>query len=226
MCPGTYARRVSILRVGLTGGIACGKSVVATRLGELGALIIDADVLAREVVAPGTPGLAAIVRRFGSGIIADDGSLDRARLGEVVFADDQARADLNAIVHPAVRARARHEAATAPDGSVVVLVIPLLVETGQQDDFDILVVVDVPVETQLARLIARSHLTRQQAQARIDAQANRQQRLAVADVVIDNSGPLAATMHQVEQLWHTLVMLRPQTPLREQGGLGSSGGWA
>ncbi|MFZ1412362.1 MAG: dephospho-CoA kinase, partial [Micropruina sp.] len=135
-----------MLRVGLTGGIASGKSAVAARLAEHGALVIDADVLAREAVQPGSPGLAAIARRFGASVLLGDGSLDRSRLAEVIFGDAVARADLNAIVHPAVRALAQSREGAAPAEAIVVHVIPLLVETGQQDAFDVLVVVDVDPE--------------------------------------------------------------------------------
>ncbi len=201
--------RADVLLVGLTGGIASGKSAVADRLAELGAVVIDADVLAREVVAPGTPGLEAIVRRFGTGILrpADAGGaseLDRAALGAVVFADPDARRDLEAIVHPAVRARAVELTRAAPPGAVVVQVIPLLVETGQQGSFDVVVVVDVDPETQLRRLIARSGLSDDQARARIAAQATREQRLAAAGEVIDNTGSPAALRAAVDLLWHRL----------------------
>lgn len=199
-----------VLLVGLTGGIASGKSAVADRLAERGAVVIDADVLAREVVAPGTPGLAAVVRRFGAGVLRGvDGDspaeLDRAALGAIVFADPEARRDLEAIVHPAVRARASELTGAAESGSVVVQVIPLLVETGQQDAFDVVVVVDVDPGVQLERLIARNGLTREQALARINAQAGRQQRLAIADEVIDNNGDLAALRAATDLLWRRLV---------------------
>ena len=142
-----------VIRVGLTGGIASGKSLVAAELARLGAVVIDADVLAREVVEPGTPGLAAVVQRFG-GEVLDGDRLDRARLGAIVFADPEARRDLEQIIHPAVRARAAELERAAPPDAVVVHVIPLLVETGQQDDFDRVVVVDADPDTQLARLHA------------------------------------------------------------------------
>ena len=144
-----------MLRVGLTGGIASGKSVVADELGARGAVIIDADVLAREVVEPGTPGLAAIVERFGDDVLLD-GRLDRKALGDIVFADESARRDLEAIVHPAVRRRAAELEAIAPDDAVVVHVIPLLVETGQQDAFDVCLVVDGPSDATRAAAKSRS----------------------------------------------------------------------
>jgi dephospho-CoA kinase len=189
-----------VVRVGLTGGIGSGKSTVADALAARGALIIDADVLAREVVAPGTPGLEQVRRRFGDGVVGPDG-LDRAAMGRLVFADPEARRDLEAIIHPAVRARAAELAAQAPPGAVVVQVIPLLVETGQQDAFDLVVVVDVDHETQVARLLARNGYSRAVAESRIAAQVGRAERLAAADLVIDNSGPLTSLDEQIDDLW-------------------------
>lgn len=189
------------LHVGLTGGIASGKSAVAELLAGHGAMIIDSDLLARQVVEPGTPGLAAVVARFGPGVLAPDGSLDRPALGRIVFADPCARADLEAIVHPAVRSRAAELAAAALPGSVVVQVIPLLVETGQADDFDRVVVVDVDPAVQLARLRSRDGFSAAEAQARVAAQASRQGRLAAADDVIDNSGTPAELAEAVDRLW-------------------------
>ncbi len=191
-------------RVGLTGGIGSGKSAVADLLAERGAVIIDADVLAREAVAPGTPALAAIAVRFGGGVIAADGTLDRPALGRLVFEDETARQALNAIVHPRVRALADAIEATVPPGAVVVHVIPLLVETGQEASFDLLVVVDCPVAVQVARLVERRGLSVAEAQARISAQATREERLAVADVVLDNSGTAEALAGQVDGLWRRL----------------------
>lgn len=189
------------LRVGLTGGIASGKSAVADALAAHGAILIDSDVLAREVVEPGTPGLAAIVERFGAGVLAADGTLDRAELGQIIFGDDAARADLNQIIHPAVRARRAEIFETAPDGAVVVAVIPLLVETGIADQFDQVVAVDLPEDLQLERLMARNGYDRDEALARVRSQASRAERLAVADHVIDNSGTPAQTRAQVDRLW-------------------------
>lgn len=185
----------------MTGGIASGKSFVADALTELGAVVIDADVLARDVVEPGTDGLAAVVHRFGPGVLRADGSLDRAGLGSIIFGDDAARADLNAIVHPRVRARAAELEAAAPSGVVVVHVIPLLVETGQADSFDGVLVVDVPPALQLDRLADRDGLTVDQAEARLRAQATREQRLAAATWVVDNSGTRGDTLRQVKELW-------------------------
>ena len=192
-------------RIALTGGIASGKSFVADELERLGAVIIDSDVLARVVVEPGTPGLRKIRERFGASILREDGTLDRAALGELVFADDAAREDLNAIVHPLVRDEAEQRTAQAPEGAVVIQVIPLLVETGLHESFDGVIVVDVPTETQVRRLMHRNDFDLTAARARVRAQASRQERLAVADWVIDNSADQAATVRQVEELWPQLV---------------------
>ena len=187
--------------VGLTGGIGSGKSLVAELLAARGATIIDADVLARLAVAPGTPGLASVVARFGQGVVRPDGSLDRAALGRVVFGDPEARRDLEAIIHPAVRARAAALTAAAPAGAVVVQVIPLLVETGQQDAFDKVVVVDVDPDVQLSRITARDGLTEAEARARLRAQATREARLAAADVVLQNNGTPEDLAAAVDRLW-------------------------
>ncbi|WP_026256835.1 dephospho-CoA kinase [Actinopolymorpha alba] len=197
-----------MLRVGLTGGIGSGKSEVARRLASYGAVLIDSDVLAREVVAPGTEGMAAVVEAFGDAVVAADGSLDRAALGRQVFADPAARRRLEAIVHPRVRARAAEiEAAAAADDprAVVVHDIPLLVETGRADSFDVVVVVDLPEDLQVERLTKLRRMTPEDARARIAAQAPRERRLAAADVVIDNAGDLAALTGQVRALWRRLA---------------------
>jgi dephospho-CoA kinase len=192
-----------VFRVGLTGGIASGKSTVADELARRGALVIDADRLAREVVDPGTPELAKVAERFPDTVV--DGRLDRAKLAAVVFVNPQARRDLERIIHPAVRKRAAELEQSAPPGSVVVHVIPLLVETGQESDFDLCVVVDVDHETQLSRLLARDGMTRAEAEARIGAQATREQRLAAADVVIDNSGSVTQLREQIDDVWSVLL---------------------
>ena len=193
-----------MVRVGLTGGIASGKSLVAAELAERGAIIIDADLLAREVVKPGTPALAAIVERFGSEVL-NDGRLNRSRLAEIVFADPLARRDLERIVHPAVRARAVELERAADAAAVVVHVIPLLVETGQQQNFDFVVTVDVDQETQVQRLIARNRFSRAEAESRIAAQATREERRAAADVVLDNTGSVAQLREQIAALWTVLT---------------------
>lgn len=193
-----------MLKIGLTGGIGSGKSTVATLLAERGAVVVDADRLAREVVAPGTPGLAAIVEEFGSDVLAEDGALDRAALASVVFADPAARARLDAIVHPRVRARAAELAAAAPPGSVVVQDVPLLVETGQAGSFDLVLVVETDPETRVARLVDRG-LSAADARARIASQATDEERRAVADVVLHNDGAPAALAEQVQRFWSERV---------------------
>jgi dephospho-CoA kinase len=193
-----------MLRVGLTGGIASGKTTVANELARHGAVIIDADELAREVVEPGTPGFAAVVRRFGEGVLRDE-RLDRAALARIVFADPQARRDLENVIHPEVRRRAAERERALPHTAVVVHVIPLLVETGKESDFDLCVVVDVDRQTQLARLMARGPMSREEAESRIAAQATREQRLAAADIVIPNVGTLTDLTEQVDDLWSDLI---------------------
>jgi dephospho-CoA kinase len=197
------------VRVGLTGGIASGKTAVSNRLRDLGAYVIDADVLARDVVQRGQPALAALVERFGGDILTAAGSLDRAKLAGVVFADKDARRDAESIIHPAVRRRAAELEAVAPAGAVVVHVIPLLVETGQADDFDVVVVVDVAPEVQISRLRARNGLDEAAARARLAAQATRAERLDVADVIIDNSGDLQDLHNAVDKAWRR-ISNRPQ----------------
>ena len=193
-----------MLRVALTGGIGSGKSLVAAELAARGAVIIDADVLAREVVEPGTPALAAIIDKFGPQIMRD-GKLDRSQLGTIVFADPDARRDLERIVHPAVRARAAELELAADPDAVVVHVIPLLVETGQQEDFDVVVTIDVDHETQIQRLIARNGFSRAEAAARVDAQASSEERRTAADVVVDNNGNLDDLREQIAALWGVLT---------------------
>lgn len=176
------------MRVGLTGGVASGKSTVAGMLADLGAVVIDADLLAREVVGVGTEGLAEIRETFGPGVLSADGELDRPAMGTLVFDDEAARRTLEAIIHPRVRERAAQLEATAGDGAVVVHDIPLLAETGQADRFDAVLVVDVPTEVQIDRMVDLRGMTREEAQARVNAQATREQRLAIATYVIDNTG--------------------------------------
>jgi dephospho-CoA kinase len=192
-----------MVRVGLTGGIASGKSLVAAELAARGAIIIDADVLARDVVEPGTPALAAIVDRFGAPVLSE-GGLDRARLAQIVFADPLARRDLERIVHPAVRTRAAELERAAGDAAIVVHVIPLLVETGQQEDFDFVVTVDVDHETQIKRLMARNGYSRAEAESRIAAQASREERVNAADVVLRNAGSVTQLREQIDALWAEL----------------------
>lgn len=192
------------LRVGLTGGIGAGKSEVARRLAAYGAVVVDADAVAREVVAPGTPGLAAVAGAFGPGVLLPDGSLDRERLGEIVFADDQRRRRLNAIIHPKVEARMAELDRAAGAAAIVVHDVPLIAENGLADSFDVVVVVDAPQPVQLERMVRNRGMPREQAQARIAAQATREQRLAIAGIVIDNSGSLTELDRQVGELWSEL----------------------
>jgi dephospho-CoA kinase len=192
------------VKAGLTGGIASGKSEVSRRLADLGAVLIDADAVAREVVEPGTPGLAAIVGAFGAGVLSPDGSLDRPRLGEMVFSDGALREKLNAIVHPLVSERMLEKERSAPPGSVLVHDVPLLTENGLAGLYDVVIVVDVPAATQLDRLVRLRGMPPDQAQARLSAQASREERLAIADIVIDNSGSLADLDRQVAGLWAEL----------------------
>lgn len=189
----------------LTGGIASGKSEVARLLGSFGAHVIDADALAREAVAPGTPGLAEVVSEFGSDVLRPDGSLDRARLGAIVFGDTGRLKALNAIVHPYVAARRADLATAAPPDAVLVYDVPLLVENDLAGSYDVVVVVDVSGETQLRRLVDGRGMTEDEARARMAAQVSREERLAVADVVIDNDGDLATLAEQVRSLWQRLV---------------------
>ncbi|MGW1637422.1 dephospho-CoA kinase [Streptomyces lavendulae] len=194
-----------MLKVGLTGGIGAGKSEVSRLLAGYGAVVVDADRIAREVVEPGTPGLAAVVRAFGDSVLTADGSLDRPALGAVVFADQERLRTLNAIVHPLVGARsAELERAAGPD-AIVVHDVPLLAENGLAPLYDLVVVVDAAPATQLARLTALRGMTEDEARARMAAQATRKQRLAVATLVIDNDGPLEALEPQVRAVWKELV---------------------
>jgi len=197
-----------VLRAGLTGGIGAGKSAVATRLATHGAVVLDADKAAREVVEPGTPGLARIVEAFGPDVLREDGTLNRPKLGEIVFADDTRRQVLNGIVHPLVHERMREAEATAlaegGEGVVLVHDVPLLAEGGRGGQFDVVIVVDVPPEMQVERLVRDRGMTAEQAAARMSAQATREQRLAIADIVIDNSGTLADLDQRVAQVWNDL----------------------
>ncbi|AXE25931.1 dephospho-CoA kinase [Streptomyces globosus] len=194
-----------MLRVGLTGGIGAGKSEVSRLLAGYGAVVVDADRIAREVVEPGTPGLAAVVEAFGASVLAPDGTLDRPGLGAVVFADPEKLKVLNGIVHPLVRARSAELEAAAGPGAIVVHDVPLLTENGLAPLYDLVVVVDVAPQTQLARLTALRGMAEDEARARMAAQATREQRLAVATLVIDNDGPLEALEPQVRKVWEELT---------------------
>jgi dephospho-CoA kinase len=191
---------------------------VSRRLAAHGAVIIDADVAARSVVAPGTPGLARVAEAFGAEVLGPDGALDRERLGAIVFRDPAARATLNAIVHPLVgewmRAAERAAVDAARGDVVIVHDVPLLAENRRAADFDLVIVVDVPPDLQLERLVSQRGMTPEQARARMAAQASREQRLAVADVVIDNSGSLDDLDRRVAEVWADLTrrLASPQDP--------------
>lgn len=198
------AGRPELLRVGLTGGIGSGKSEVSRRLAAQGAVVIDADAIAREVVAPGTAGLAEVIEAFGPEVLLPDGSLDRPRLGDIVFADPQLRARLNGIVHPLVGARMQTLEQAAGSGAIVVHDVALIAENNLAATYDLVVVVDVPPRTQLDRLVRHRGLSRDQAKARMDAQASRADRLAIAGIVIDNSGSLTELDRLAGELWTEL----------------------
>ena len=206
-------RPIGAFRVALTGGVGSGKSTTAALFARRGAAVIDADAVAREVVEPGSAGLAAIAARFGAHLLRPDGSLDRAGLAAVVFADAQALADLNAITHPLVAARSLELMADVPPGDVCIYDVPLLAEGGpfRPGDFDLVVVVEAPLPVRLSRLAERG-LPTDQARARIAAQATDEQRRAIADEVIVNDGRLADLEAQVDQVWSRLVArVRPST---------------
>lgn len=190
-----------MLRIGLTGGIGSGKSTVARRLAARGALLVDSDVLAREVVAPGTPGLAAIVEAFGERVLGPDGGLDRPALASMVFADQEARARLNAIVHPRVRDRSSELIGAAPADAIVVQDVPLLVEGGMQASFPLVVVVHADAEERVRRLVRDRGMAEADARARIAAQADDASRRAAADVWLDNGGTPADLEAAVDTLW-------------------------
>lgn len=201
--------RPRALTVGLTGGIGAGKSAVLDRFRALGALTIDSDEVARDVVEPGTEGLREIVAAFGPDVLTTAGTLDRARLGSVVFADAEARARLEAIVHPLVRAEVRRRFARAPADAIVVNAVPLLVEAGLVGEYDRIVVVEAPIEVRIARLVASRGMSRTDAMSRIAAQANEEQRRSVAWRVIENDGTLDQLRQQVDDIWAQLSSATP-----------------
>lgn len=196
-----------MLSVGLTGGIGAGKSTVARELARLGAVVVDADDVARAVVAPGTPGLAAVVAEFGPGILRPDGSLDRAALGRVVFADGGARRRLEDITHPLVAAESARRAEAAPPDAVVVHDVPLIVEKGLADRYDLVVVVGADEDVRVERLVRTRGVSHEDALARVRAQADDRARRAVADVWLDNSGTPEELLEAVRRLW--VERLRP-----------------
>jgi dephospho-CoA kinase len=193
------------VRVGLTGGIASGKSTVSAILAELGAVVIDADALARDVVARGTPGLAAVVAEFGPALLTPDGDLDRPAMGALVFGDPDARRRLEAVIHPLVHERSAQLEAEAAADAVVVHDIPLLAEVGRAGSFDAVIVVDAPPELQVSRMVQERGWTRDDAESRIAAQATREDRLAIATHVVDNTGSLEALRDQVERVYAELA---------------------
>lgn len=194
------------LRIGLTGGIASGKSTVADIFRSLGVPVIDADRISRQVVEPGTAGLAAVVKRFGEDMLDADGRLDRAALRRKIYADEGARRDLETILHPLIRATMDAEAAIAP-GPYVVMDIPLLVEGGRIDQVDRVLVIDVDEATQVARVVRRDGVPESQARAILAAQASREQRLRAADDVIRNDRPLPELRPAVESLHRRYLAL-------------------
>ncbi|THA46750.1 dephospho-CoA kinase [Streptomyces sp. A1136] len=194
-----------MLKVGLTGGIGAGKSEVSRLLAGYGAVIVDADRIAREVVEPGTPGLAAVVEAFGESVLTAEGALDRPKLGAIVFSDPEKLRTLNAIVHPLVGARSAELEGAAGADAIVVHDVPLLAENGLAPLYDLVVVVDASPQTQLARLTGLRGMAEEEARARMAAQATRKQRLMVATLVIDNDGPLEALEPQVRKVWETLT---------------------
>jgi dephospho-CoA kinase len=201
------------MRVGLTGGIASGKSTVSAMLRELGAVVIDADQLAREVVAKGTPGLAAVVEEFGPGLLTADGDLDRAAMGDLVFSDESARKRLEAIVHPLVFERIVDLETRAPEGAVIVHDIPLLAESGRaaapdRGGFDAVIVVDAPQDVQVARMVRDRGWTEAEALSRIAAQATAEDRRAIATYLVDNTGSLEDLRAEVEKIYAALTTLR------------------
>ncbi|WP_424534567.1 dephospho-CoA kinase [Sphaerisporangium viridialbum] len=197
-----------MLKIGLTGGIGSGKSEVSRRLAGHGAVVIDADKIAREVVEPGTTGLALVVEAFGRGVLRDDGSLNRERLGQIVFADPEKLRRLNAIVHPRVGERVAELQEGAPDDAVVVYDVPLLAENDLAPMYDVVIVVDAPDEVRLARLVDLRGMAEEDALARIRSQATREDRLKIADIVIPNEGPLGLLDARVAEVWAQLQKRR------------------
>jgi len=191
-----------VLLVGLTGGIGSGKSTVAGLLARRGAVVVDADALAREVVEPGKPAFDAIVERFGAEVVAEDGTLDRSALAAIVFEDEEARKDLEAITHPAIGEEFTERVTSVPGDAVVVMDVPLLVETKRRS-YDVTVVVEASRETRLARLEQRG-VSRSDARARMAHQASDEERRAVADILIDNSGDEATLRSEVDRVWAEL----------------------
>jgi dephospho-CoA kinase len=198
---------LSAVTVGLTGGIGSGKSTAARMLESKGAVLVDADAIAREVVEPGGPAYGAVVERFGGAVVAPDGTIDRKALAEIVFHDPEALADLNAATHPVIgQLMVERRAAAEAAGAVVVMDIPLLKATHRQQlGFDVVVVVDAPVDVAVTRLVGQRGFDRADAEARLAAQISREERRALADVVLDNSGDVDSLQAQVDRLWRDLL---------------------
>lgn len=211
-----------MLKLGLTGGIGAGKSEVSRLLASYGAVLIDSDQIAREVVEPGTPGLAAVVAEFGAEVLDAEGRLDRPKLGAIVFADQQRLAALNAIIHPLVRERSAELERAAEEGAIVVHDVPLLTENGLAPLFDLVLVVDASPATQLDRLVRLRGMAEDEARSRMAAQATREQRLAIADLVIDNDGPLEALEPQVRKVWEDLKERAATAERGDDGGRAAS----
>lgn len=193
------------MRVGLTGGVASGKSTVAAMLAELGAVVVDADLLARDLVAAGTDGLAEVVAAFGPDVLTAGGELDRSAMGAIVFGDEAKRRVLEGIIHPRVRSLGAEIEAAAAEDAVVVHDIPLLAETGQASAFDAVIVVDVPVEIQVERMVRLRGMTAADAEARLAAQARREDRLAIATHVVDNTGTCEELQARVDAVYAELA---------------------
>jgi dephospho-CoA kinase len=202
---GTVCQNQRVLMVGLTGGIGAGKSVVAKRLAERGAVVIDADALAREVVAPGTPALAEVAAVFGPGVLTPDGAMDRAAVAALVFGDDEKRSRLEAIIHPRVRELSTRMIASARPDAVVVNDVPLLVESGTAARFDLVIVVLAAEAVRLDRLVSSRAMTEETVRARFAAQATDEQRRAVADVVIVNEGTPEELAAMVDAVWDNTI---------------------
>jgi dephospho-CoA kinase len=203
--PRAYDRRV--LLVGLTGGIASGKSVVAARLAEHGAVVVDADVIARQVVEPGTPALARIAQEFGPSVLAPDGSLDRAALGAIIFSDEEKRLLLNSITHPAILDESQRQfaaAGAADPGAVVVYDVPLLSEARSRAEFDVVVVVSAPEDTRIERMVSLRGMSLEEATRRIRSQVPEEARRALADIIIESGGTLDETLAQADAVWDQL----------------------
>ena len=190
--------------IGLTGGIASGKSTVAKRWVEHGAVEIDADQIAREVVAPGTAGLSAIVETFGSDLLEEDGSLNRSKLGSLVFGDELKRLALNAIVHPLVKERTREILAALPEDSIAIYNVPLLVDANVAHDFDLIVTVEAPEDEQVKRMIKHRGLTEAEARARIAAQAKPVERAAISDVILNSNQDINLLLRDADELWREI----------------------